>query len=656
MSIVRMKHLQMIVPHDECRGLLKKLTKAGCLEIERNDEWMNDPELSGILRRRESDNKNSKEFNEVAQALDALEKYAGVKKGLFQPRQEVGLSTVADDAPDNKVLRDAAEINNAAKTLYSLSSEISRIEAQKIAYLPWKDVDIPLEFSSKGAFFIHFGTLPAILDFNQIKADIEKDGVAADLELVNTDKELHYFVLTTHAEDDASVLEALKGSGFSEVYFKGQHGTVADRIEACNSEIEDIQADQVSLQERIKSYSESFEALGRAYDYFAAQSQWDDITASLPGTVNTALLSGWMPEESMDTVAKIAEDCGCAYEFRDPEDGESVPTALKNGKFVAPFGQVTSMYGMPAYNSLIDPNPVVAISYFVFFGLMFSDAAYGLLLFLGCLFFLKKAKPDGNMKRFITMFMLCGISTFAWGAFFGSWFGDFVTVFTTKLGVPFTMPAVMDPLKDPIPMLIMSLALGVVHLYTGMILNIVRQAKRGEWLDIIFDELTWMIFIPCVVLAFLGLNFCLYIAAAMLVVVLLTGGRGNKGLGKITGGLGAIYNGATGNLSDILSYSRLMALAMSTGVIAQVMNTLGNMLGGIGGDHPSIVATIIGWILFMAVFCFGQVFNFAISILGAFVHSCRLQFVELFGRFYEGDGREFNPLLYKTKYVEIKEN
>jgi V/A-type H+-transporting ATPase subunit I len=152
-----------------------------------------------------------------------------------------------------------------------------------------------------------------------------------------------------------------------------------------------------------------------------------------------------------------------------------------------------------------------------------------------------------------------------------------------------------------------------------------------------------MLVIIGILLAFFGFGAAIYVVAACLVIVVLTGGRNNKGLGKITGGLGALYNGFTGNLSDVLSYSRLMALAMSTGVVAQVMNTLGNMGG----------TSLFGWIFFVLVFVVGQVFNFAISILGAFVHSCRLQFVELFGRCYEGGGRDFRPLQYRTKYVEI---
>ena len=644
MSIAKMQVMQMIVPHGECRGLLRELTKAGCVEVERNDEWQNDPELAAVLTRRPSGGVNAKAFSEASQALDALKKYAGVKKGLLQPRTLVTEADIATEAPDPETIAAINEINTASRQIYSLASETSRLESQKTSLLPWESCDVPLDFKTGGSYQVIFGTVSAAFEFPVVKNALESACSLADLELVSSGSEVSYAVLTVHRDEREKALEALKDYGFGEISFADAHGTAAESITSLDMQLAEIAQNTESYTGKITGFAPMLDSIGRAYDYYSIQAQWDDIQASLPSTGNVSLITGWVPEGCEATVEKIAEAHGCACELRAPEEDEEPPTLLRNGRFVEPFGQVTSLYGMPQYNSLIDPNPVVAISYFIFFGIMFSDAVYGIVLFAATLFFLKKARPDGNMKRFVTMFMLCGISTFVFGAAFGSWCGDLISVLGTRItGSPWVVPKVLDPLEEPLIMLGFSLALGVIHLYSGMFMNIKRQLARKEYTDIIFDELTWMIAIPCVVLFAIGIKPCLYIAAACVVVVALTGGRGNKGLGKLTGGFGAVYNGLTGNLSDILSYSRLMALALATGVVAQVMNTLGNMGG----------TSVFGWLFFLLIFVIGQVFNFAISILGAFVHSCRLQFVELFGRFYEGGGRDFKPLLYKTKYVEI---
>ena len=645
MSIARMKKLQMIIPRGDARRLIKKLTGAGCLEVERNDEWMSDPSLASVLSRTPSGGENARALSEVSQSLDALKKYAGVKKGLLTPRVMVEEEALTEEKPSEGTMAAVAEINAAAKQIYALQSERSRLESQREALAPWLGCDVPLDYRGGSRFAVIFGSCPSAFDLKEISAAAEAAG-AAQIDCAGSGKELHYLVLTVFNDDRRAVLDALKRFGFSEAAVDNYRGTAAESDDALRVQLEAIAAGIDAETEKIFARSGDFEAIGKAYDFYANQAQWDDVQGSLPSTGKASYLCGWCPENCVEKLTKIAEDCGAAYEFTDPGEDEEPPTCLQNGRFVTPFGMVTELYGMPVYRSLVDPNPIVAISYFVFFGLMFSDAAYGLLLFLGCLFFIKKARPAGGMKKFITMFMLCGISTFIWGAAFGSWFGDFFTVAVRRItDMEFHMPAILDPLKEPLVMLGLSLGLGVIHLYAGMILNIIRQAKRGEWLDIIFDELTWMIAIPCLVLGVVVNPAFMYVAAAMLVVVLLTGGRSNKGLGKVTGGLGALYNGVTGNLSDILSYSRLMALAMSTGVIAQVMNTLGDMPG----------TSLFGWIFFVVIFVIGQVFNFVISILGAFVHSCRLQFVELFGRFYEGGGRDFRPLLYKAKFVELRE-
>ena len=310
------------------------------------------------------------------------------------------------------------------------------------------------------------------------------------------------------------------------------------------------------------------------------------------------------------------------------------------------------MYSLPDYRGF-DPTSIFALFYAVFFGIMLSDAGYGIIMAAGCFTVLRKFNLEGNTYKMVKLFFYCGISTTIWGALFGGWFGDIVAVFTrTFLGTEIAVaPIWFNPLDDPMKMLIFSLALGIIHLFTGMAIKAYMQIKEGHWFDALCDEGFWYITIIGLI-AWLGGGMVLPSAVAvgkwMTIIgaagLLLTGGRHNKGFGKITGGLSNIYN-ITSYMSDILSYARLLALGLATGVIAQVVNTLGSLFGGgIGG----LIALVI-------IFLLGHTLNLAINVLGAFIHSSRLQYVEFFGKFYEDGGEPFDPFRKKTKYIKIEQ-
>ena len=239
-----------------------------------------------------------------------------------------------------------------------------------------------------------------------------------------------------------------------------------------------------------------------------------------------------------------------------------------------------------------------------------------------------------------------------WGALFGGWFGDIATVVANVFfGKEFVIkPIWFNPIEDPIKLLIFSLALGVVHLFTGLGIKAYMQIKEGKWFDAICDEGFWILTISGIA-AWLGGAMILPVLGTvgqwMTIVgvlgLLLTGGRDRKGIGKVIGGLSNVYN-ITSYLSDILSYSRILALGLATGVIAQVVNTMGSIFGG----------GIVGGILLLCIFIFGHILNIAINVLGAYEHTCRLQYVEFFGKFYEDGGEPFEPMGKNTKYIRIE--
>ena len=355
------------------------------------------------------------------------------------------------------------------------------------------------------------------------------------------------------------------------------------------------------------------------------------------GTI--VFFEGWAPAERMADVSALLERLGCAWEAADPapEEYPEVPVKLKNNCLTRPLNMVTEMYSLPRYDN-VDPNPLMAPFFILFYGIMMADMGYGLLMFLAGLLISKKYAPKGTAGNLFGLMTLCGVSTFIMGALTGGFFGDFLTqVVKLTTGGDFTLPALFTPLDDTLMILIGAMALGLVQIITGMAISFIRKLKNGQVMDAVWEELTWWIVFAGIGLMAAGVtNIVLYAGIAMVILgPVLT----NKGFGKITGIFGSLYNHITGYFGDILSYSRLMALMLAGSVIAQVFNTLGAIPGNI--------------IVFFIISLAGNALNFALNLLGCYVHDLRLQCLEYFGKFYEDGGRPFRPLMADTKYVDI---
>jgi V/A-type H+-transporting ATPase subunit I len=322
-------------------------------------------------------------------------------------------------------------------------------------------------------------------------------------------------------------------------------------------------------------------------------------------------------------------------DFEDPAEDDDIPVALSNPRLVQPFEIVTELYSLPDPRE-IDPNVYMAPFYFVFFGMMVSDAAYGLVLSLLSALALWKLKLAGMGKKLVELLFLCGISTFIWGIIFGSWFGDLIKV----------KPLWLNPLDNPMAVLYLSFAMGLVQIYTGIVLSAYKNIRKGKVADALMDQGLWLVFLTgLIMLAFPGtVGVAKYVALVGAMGLVLTQGRTQRSIiKKFTSGLLSLYN-VTSYLSDVLSYSRLLALGLATGVIATVINTMAKMLG----------VNIIGYIAMVIIMAGGHLFNIAVNALGAYVHSSRLQYIEFFGKFYEGGGRAFDPLRMKTEYLDIE--
>ena len=656
MSIIKMQRVAVIGLDTEKEKLMNQLMDFGAVELTDQSGKLSEEiwaDNTSVDEDREKVSAIEAKLNRAEQSLEVIEKYGDIKHPLFKTRRSVKKSQMGRMlADENANEKNVDYILGLNEKIHSLNEKLNKLNQDAASLNPWVNYDPPLEITGTGTTALFTGVLPAGADTEGLSAHLEEEIGTVLFKVVGSDKDMFYTAVLTPEERQDDVLAELKQSGFSQVTFKGMTGTVSENLKRIEGEKDVLEKEIKETADEIAATAGMKNGIEEYSDILSIDLDKEKIRAKLLKTRKTFFIEGWVPERCIPEASAILDENGCYYTFRDPLDDEEVPVLMENTKMVVPFEAVTEMYSLPAYYGF-DPTRIFALFYAVFFGMMLSDAGYGILMAVGCFVALKKFDLEGMTYKMVKMFFYCGISTTIWGALFGGWFGDIVPVFTrTFLGKEVAVsPLWFNPLDDPMKLLILSLALGVVHIFIGMGIKAYMQIKEGKWLDAICDEGFWYVTIIGLI-AWLGggtisdslTTVGMYMSIIGGAGLLLTGGRHNKGFGKITGGLSNIYN-ITSYMSDILSYARLLALGLATGVIAQVVNTMGTLFGGgIGG---LIALTII--------FLFGHTLNLAINALGAFIHASRLQYVEFFGKFYEDGGEAFDPFRRKTKYIKLED-
>lgn len=649
MAIVKMKRLRLVGMRSDRESLLRLLQKLGCVEVSEPAIDLTDPDWAALAKPEGGELAGKKEQEILLNnALTTLKKYAPKKKGLFHPRPEITEQELFDDAVYAAGLETAGAINDAQRELASLTAERGKLETQQASLAPWVSLDVPLETEGDDVLSVLFGTVPAKAELAAVEAAVAAQTDLFQLFEAGSDGELKYFLLLCHASVESACAEAMRPFGFSRAALRGWTGTAADNTRMLDNQIAVIDEKIMAAKEHIASYGGQKDLLCRCIDRVAQDVSREEAKARLIDTDQTFYLSGWVVAEREDELMKALGGYTCAWEIRDPVEEEypQVPVKLKNNLLTEPLNMVTDMYSLPAYDGL-DPNPLMAPFFVLFYGLMMADMAYGILMILGGVLMLKLMHARGTMKNFAGLLILCGISTFVVGAMTGGFFGDFIPQIAKLINPNTTLtalPALFTPLNDTIMILLGSLVLGVIQIITGMIISVVYKIRNGQFVDALFSEITWWIILAGAAMAILGVGSVAGVPIVLVVGVLMLavgGTRHAKGFGKVASFVGLVYNGVSGYFSDILSYARIMALMLAGSVIAQVFNTLGGVTGNVVG--------------FVVISMIGNILNFALNLLGCYVHDLRLQCLEFFNRFYKEGGKPFAPLSVKTKYVDIQE-
>ena len=643
--ILKMQKLTLIGFLADKEALLRDMMKKKCVQIEgpeniRDYESISEMTVAGVSQTYELEQDLAK-FTSAIRAVSPYEE----KGGLFAKKEQADFSVMLDQKLYETAVLLRDEINGIVKQIAEQKNASSRAQLQITALEPWKDLDLDLSVTQTRSTALMYLTAAADVNLEELEKDLLEASPLCYIHKVSSSSEMSCLLVLYHKDAQDAVMEVIKGFNTNRPDFASCKGTAAENISLLKSQIETSTQEIERLTEQLKAAAESAQLLKTGSDMISVQIDDQKVRENIFQTQSVFALTGWIAEEDADKVKKLLDRYSCYYTLEQPAEGDDPP---KNNKFVQPYELITEMYSLPTPDG-IDPTPMLTPFFILFFGMMLADAGYGLLIFLLCFIGLKKFKPDeGFLKSAMQIGTSCGLSTMFWGVMYGGYFGNLIPqVAESWFGKTITIPAVFDMLNDPMSIMILSFLLGAVHLFTGMGIKIYMLAKRGHLMDGLMDVGLWyliLVGLPMMVLPAVA-NVGKILAIVGAVGLILTQGRHEKNiLMKPIKGVMSLYD-ITGYLSDVLSYSRVLALGLAGGIIANVFNLLGTMPG----------FNLIGVIAFLLIFVIGHVFNLAISGLGAYVHTSRLQYVEFFGKFYEAGGKPFRPFQANTKYTLISD-
>ena len=671
MAMLKMQRVTVWSLMKNCKDILEALQRRGVVQIENvdiNDDVFFKEDTSAIRSQYLSSARTAQEAAEI------LGRYAERKKGFlsaFSGRKQLSAaqySELADETQD--ILRVAYDIIAFQKNIDMNEAEKVKYQAQLDTIRPWLSLDVPMTFSGTAKTKAFIGKFPESKtsgDILNALAELAPEVEGVDVEIIHSDEnQTCVFIICSKDEADAAQ-DALRRIGFEYPSYRSP-AVPKQREKEINRHLSNRDGRILEAQQNIKACEKYYDKLEFLEDYFMMKAEryaaFDDISA----TNNTFVLSGYIPAEDAPGLKEYLEANFDAEVELEDSDTDDTPVKLRNNKFAEPTESVLASYSYPDRHEA-DPTSVMAIFYYIFFGMMFSDAGYGLVMAIACAWALRKFKTmEPGLRRSVKMFFWCGVSTTFWGLMFGSFFGDAVSVIcATFFNTPappipgLVEPIWFNPVTNPMQMLMFSFLLGIIHLFAGLAIMAYNDIRHKQYAAVLYDVVSWYLLVGGAILALLSMDMMgniagftlppifatiggIMAAAGAVIILLFSGRESSNPVKRLLKGVYGLY-GATGYLSDILSYSRLLALGLATGVIAQVFNQIGSMMGG----------GILGIIVFPIIFIIGHGLNIGINALGAYVHTNRLQFVEFFGKFYTGGGREFKPFKINTKHYTVKE-
>ncbi|NLK43744.1 MAG: V-type ATP synthase subunit I [Tissierellia bacterium] len=648
MAIVKMSKFSLFTFDSERDNLLHELQKFEYVHFinPEEDEILVEEGLDTVSIPKSIGEVNE-EISQVKYALDLLSKYYERENGIkamIKGKDNYTFEELEEKALEYDYVPVYTRLRELANKVNGYDQEASNLYTLKEELIHWRALDYPikdLQAFEESKIFI--GTVPV-----KLKDKLNEDLLELNythMESVNEDKDNMYLFALTSKDEADSLNEILRNNGFSNITLNGE-GTPKEELNAIDERLKLLENEKSQVIDEIKELAQNVPSLEIYYEYLMNKKLRVTAAENFLTTEKVNVVRGYVPTDKADDFNELIKKTQAdAYYLEIAEadkDDPDVPILLKNSKFAQAFESLTGMYALPKYNE-VDPTPLLAPFYLAFFGMMVADAGYGVIMLIATIVALKVANLSESQEKFVRFFHYLSYSTLAWGLFFGSCLGGAIPI-----------PGIMDPAAQYQDLLIISIVFGIIHLFFALGIQVYMKVRDGQYLDAFFDVGFWymalsggIVFLVSFVvpLAPVIAQIAKWVMIAGMVGIVLTSGRSVKSTpGKLVAGFYELY-GISGYVGDFVSYSRLMALGLSGGFIASSINMIVGMLAGKGP------VGILGGIV---VFVVGQLFNIFLSLLGAYVHTIRLTYVEFFGKFYEGGGKAFNLFRNKAKYINIK--
>ena len=688
MAVVEMKRLSAFVLREDVGRLLRRLMRLHCVDVESTPLDEKDAALHRVSHH---DRLLSlgRQASDADEAIAYLHRKSRQKTPLFRVRAENDFTRYEDE----NMAEAGSQAVSLANALAAAESELEKhrlkLQDERDSYLPFLHADLaPTEEGSRHTL-VCFCKLPTSVPFAVIRDSLE--GLLCTLCTFSENAQDGYAVLLYHRTEEEAIGRVFAANGVMRLSYADQKGfldslspvPLRERFagvglaeaydsvftEGVASFDRDGFSERVQLLDRLlgecarllEMLNEEISRLSvrvgeaEAYaDHLGTLINLTEAEESCTESAYTAHLTAWVPASREEKVTAALDKFDCAYEFSEPSEEDDVPVALKNPKIASPFEMVMSIYSLPAYGTF-DPTCIMGLFYLLIFGAMLADAGYGLILFLGCHIAIKCFPLSKGMLDYCRLFRLCGIACTVCGILFGGYFGDLpVALFGDAVPDFIANGLILNPLdyehNGPIKFLFISIGLGVAHLFAGMGVQYYILCRQGKGWDAFLDIGAWYIFFAGLgtfllttfvsgLPAFVKIVGIVILALGCLLIFIGSGRHERNPVMKVIKGLFGFYS-IINYASDMLSYSRILALGLATSVIAQVINMLTGML-----STPILILPVL--LLLPAL----HLFNLALNLLGTFIHTSRLQFIEFFGRFFTDGGREFSPLSESEKHT-----